>query len=237
MNTWIIALGGSIVAPDGVDIDFIGDVHTLLTEYIEHKDYRFVLIIGGGAPARIYQQAYRDFVRMHNEEHTTQEHIEAQDRIGIKATHLNAEFVKEIFGDYAEEYIVTNPEDQEIEFVRPVLVGAGWKPGFSTDLDAVMLARRFNAEKIINLTNVSQIHTADPRSNSNAQALEDITWAELIDMVGDTWNPGMKVPFDPIACKLAQTEDIQVISAFGRDLDNLRHILDNKPFVGTLVHN
>lgn len=235
MRTWIVSLGGSIVVPNDVDVDFVSDFFNLIVEYITYHDYRFILVVGGGAPARVYQQAYKDFLHLQSEEFGVQEDFDAQDRIGIMATHLNATFIKEVFGKLAVDTIVTNPEDEDIEFDKPVLVGAGWKPGFSTDLDAVMLAQRFDADTVINLSNIAQIYTADPNSDPSATPLDHITWDDMISMVGDTWSPGMHAPFDPIACKLASDLGLEVIVAFGRDIDNLRNILDEKSFFGTKI--
>lgn len=235
MDLWILSLGGSLVVPDGVDVDFINDLHTLLTEYIDKALCRFVLVIGGGAPARIYQQAYRDMVKELHNDYGTKKQIDAQDRVGIVATLLNATLIREVFADLAEENIVTNPEDKKIIFEKPILVGAGWKPGFSTDFDAVLLAKRFGTKTIINLSNITKVHTADPRIDSNAKPIDTMTWNELIAMVGKEWSPGMHLPFDPIATKAAADAKLEVIVAEGRDLDNLRAILDGKEFYGTKI--
>lgn len=235
MKTWIIGLGGSIVAPDNIDVDFVSDFYTVLMEYIQYHDYRFVLVVGGGAPARMYQQAYKDFISLQDEDYGIEADFDAQDRIGIKATHLNASFIQEVFGDMAVSDIVTNPEDTDIVFDKPVLIGAGWKPGFSTDLDAVMLAERFEADTLINLSNIAQVYTADPNIDRSATPLETMSWDEMRKMVGTEWTPGMHAPFDPKACELASEIGLEVIVALGRDLDNLRDILDEKKFFGTKI--
>ena len=46
---------------------------------------------------------------------------------------------------------------------------------------------------------------------------------------------GDLVPFDPVASKRAETLGLKVVCAAGRDLPNLRAILDGKPFVGTTI--
>ena len=239
MKTWVIALGGSIIAPDGVDTDFICDIYTLLTGYVDHQHCRFILVIGGGAPARVYQQAYKDISLMLYDEHDIEEDDKNNklDTIGIMATHLNATLVKEVFAGYTEDTIITNPEDPNITFKKSILIGAGWKPGFSTDLDAVMLAQRFKADTVINLSNINAVYTADPRIDASAKALDSITWNEFIDMVGSEWKPGMNAPFDPVASKLASEINLRVITTDGRDLDNLNAILQNNNFMGTTIKN
>lgn len=237
MVTRIISLGGSLVAPDEVDVNFISDFFTLITEYLDFESNKFVFVIGGGATARSYQQAYKDYISLTGEEWDNTTHNEIQDIIGIKATHLNAAFIREVFGAYSEKELITDPEAQDISFDRPVLIGAGWKPGFSTDLCTVKLAIRFNVNTIINLSNVAKIYSEDPLYNSAAQELDTVTWKELIAMFDDTWKPGMNTPFDPIACRLASEADLQVINTYGRDMDNLKNIFDGKEYYGTTITN
>lgn len=42
-------------------------------------------------------------------------------------------------------------------------------------------------------------------------------------------------PFDPIAARLAQEENMEVIILNGQNLVNLSHSLSGKPFVGTVI--
>ena len=47
----------------------------------------------------------------------------------------------------------------------------------------------------------------------------------------------MKVPFDPIASKMAEKMKITVIIARGTNLKNLENILLDKKFKGTIIAN
>jgi len=116
-----------------------------------------------------------------------------------------------------------------------VLVAAGWKPGFSSDYDAVLLAERFGSKTVVNLSNIEKVYTADPRVDPAARPLDSVSWEDFRAMVGDEWVPGKNVPFDPIASRHAHENGIKVVCAAGRDLENLRRILDGGDFVGTLI--
>ena len=54
-------------------------------------------------------------------------------------------------------------------------------------------------------------------------------------MVGDDWTPGKNTPFDPIASKKAQDLNLTVICAAGKNIENIRSILDGKQFEGTEI--
>ena len=203
----IISLGGSIVAPAAVDTDFVGRFVAAMGNYLEEDaSRRLVLIVGGGAPAREYQKAYREI--------SGGDASDAQDWIGIMATRLNAELVRAVFGTWCENAVVTDPS-AEFEFSGRVLVAAGWKPGFSTDFDAVVLAERFNARRLINLSNIVKIYTADPRLDPDARPLDNISWEDYSAMAGDEWVPGRNLPFDPVATRRGRELGLEVISAAG----------------------
>jgi uridylate kinase len=226
-QTTVLSLGGSILAPDKVDTRFLADFKTAVDAYLERNDeHRIILVTGGGAPARIYQEAYR--LVADNAE------SDAQDWIGVAATHLNGTLVRAVFSRWCFDPLVTNPTG-DLRFTGRVLVAAGWKPGFSSDTDAVYLAERFDSRTVVNLSNIAKVYTADPRKDPTAIPLDTITWERFRTMVGDTWTPGKNVPFDPIASGKAQKLDLLVVCADGRNIDNTIAILEGKSFTGTVI--
>ncbi len=226
-STTIVSLGGSLVAPAQVAVEFIRQFRDLVRTWLsEDPSRRIVLIVGGGAPARQYQDALKAL-----EQHPA---AEAQDWIGIMATRLNAQLVKAAFGSDCPNDVVTDPT-APLEWKSRVLVAAGWKPGFSTDFDAVVLAERFQAGTVVNLSNIAQVYTDDPKKNPDARPLEKATWKEFRAIVGDEWVPGKNTPFDPIATRQAAQLGLRVCVASGSDLKNLGKILRNQPFFGTVI--
>ena len=224
----VVSLGGSIVAPDGVDVDFLKAFTGIVGEFLEKDEKRrFIFVVGGGGPARAWQSAYRKVARDGGVD-------EQADWIGIMATRLNAQLLKAAMGDWCTQDVVIDPTQVD-PFVGRVLVAAGWKPGFSTDYDAVLLAERFSADKVVNLSNIAKVYTADPRTDPKATPIDSISWADFRKIVGDEWSPGKNVPFDPIASRHAAKIGLKVVCAAGKDLDNLRKLLSGEPFVGTSI--
>jgi uridylate kinase len=229
----VISLGGSIVAPDGVDEELVKNFVSLIGEFIAADEKRrFILVVGGGGPARAWQKAYRNIraARALGGGGTD----EQADWIGVMATRLNAQLIKAVMGEWCTQDVVIDPSQVEPLMGR-VLVAAGWKPGFSSDYDAVLLAERFQADRVINLSNIEQVYTDDPRNNPKAKPIDRISWAGFRSMVGDEWTPGKNVPFDPVASRHAAKIGLQVVCAAGRDMENLRKILLGKPFLGTII--
>jgi uridylate kinase len=224
----VISLGGSIVAPDGVDEQFLKDFVELIRGFIEADEKRrFILVVGGGGPARNWQKAYRAVLGNAARD-------EEADWIGIMATRLNARLVKAVMGEWCGQEVVTDPARVD-PLTGRVLVAAGWKPGFSSDYDAVLLAERFQADVVINLSNIEKVYTDDPKKNPGARPLDRISWADFRAMVGDEWTPGRNVPFDPVASRHAAKIGLTVICAAGKNLDNLKKILSGEAFIGTTI--
>ena len=225
----VISLGGSIVAPDKVDTEFLKNFHSLVKNYLEEdKSRKLILVIGGGGPAREYQKAYREIADSPSSDR--------QDWIGIAATRLNGELLRSVFAEYCSNNVVTDPTAVR-EFSDRILVAAGWKPGFSTDYDAVVLAEKFNGKTVINLSNISKVYSEDPKINPAAVPMDKMNWQDFKKLVGDEWIPGKNVPFDPIATKKAAELGMQIIVAGGKDINNLELILQDRmdEMKGTLI--
>ena len=223
----VISLGGSIVAPDGVDESFLKDFTSLIGDLLSRDEKRrFIFVVGGGGPARTWQKAYNAI--------SSSRENDMADWIGIMATRLNAQLVRAIMGEWCTQDVVTDPTQVE-PLVGRVLVASGWKPGFSTDYVAVLLAERFQADVVINLSNIEKVYTDDPKKNPNAKPIDAISWADFCSMVGDEWVPGKNLPFDPIASRHAAKIGIKVICAAGKNLPNIKNILKGEKFTGTVI--
>ncbi|MDR3174165.1 MAG: UMP kinase [Treponema sp.] len=223
----VVSLGGSIVAPDQVDEEYLRAFLALISRLLsEDETWRFIFVVGGGGPARSWQGACRNILPDIPDEEA--------DWIGIMATRLNAQLIKALMGNWCRQPVVTDPS-QVGPLMGRVLVAAGWKPGFSSDYDAVVLAERFNAAMVINLSNIDRVYTDDPRKNPNAKPVNRISWKDFRAMVGDEWTPGKNVPFDPVASRHAAKIGLKVICAAGKDLPNLEKILRGGEFLGTTI--
>jgi uridylate kinase len=147
--------------------------------------------------------------------------------------------VRTIFRDYAYPRINTNPHDLE-DFSKckePIIIAAGWRPGFSTDYDSALLAKYLEINKIINLSNIDYIYDKDPKKFPNAKKIEQISWNDLQNMLEKKWTPGMNVPFDPVAVDFANKENLELVTMSGKDLENLENYLNGKEFKGSTVKN
>lgn len=222
----IISVGGSIIIPKtGFDIEFLKKFRNLIISETK-KGEQFLLIIGGGSTCRIYQKAANDIVKLNNED---------LDQLGIDTTIFNANFVKLLFKDYAYPKIATNP-NKKIKTDKPIIIAAGWKPGCSTDKDAVLHAKTYGAKELINLSNIDYVYDKDPNKFSEAKKIEKINWEDFRkNVVGYKWVAGKNTPFDPMASELAQKLKLKVSILKGTDLKEVKKALNGEKFRGTVV--
>lgn len=229
LETIIMSVGGSLIVPDGIDTNFLNNFKNLIERQIATKGRRFIIIAGGGRTARNYQEAAGSVAELNPED---------LDWIGLHATRLNGHLLRTIFRDLAHPEMITNPDDIiDVPKSAKLVIAAGYRPGASTDLRAVQIAERVGATKVINLSNIDYVYTADPKKDSDAEKLEDITWQEFRGLIPTDWDPGLSSPFDPVAAREAESNNVEVASINGKHLDQLEHYLDEKEFVGTRIHN
>lgn len=225
----IISLGGSLVNPGEIAVDFLKKFKVFIEKRVAEK-WQFIIITGGGAPARWYINGSSAIMG----ENITKDDM---DWLGIHATRFNAHLVRTIFRDIAQPAIITDPENDFIDPKKSIVVGGGSKPGRSSDHVSTTIAVRIGAPYVINLSNIKQAYTSDPKKNPSAKPIDSIKWGDFCKIVGDTWEPGLNTPFDPIASKLAKEKNITVLIAEGVNLDNLEKLFKSEEFVGTVISN
>ena len=228
-QTIIISLGGSIVAPNGINIKFLKDFKKLILKQVK-LGKKFVIIVGGGKICRDYQNAARKVCEISKCKIQT----EQLDWIGIHSTHLNASLVREIFGDKANQEIVKDLENLP-KFKKAIIIGAGTKPGWSTDYDSVFLAKKYKAKTVANLSNIAYVYDKDPKKFKNAKPLKNISWQDFLKIIGKKWKAGMNAPFDPIASRLAKKIGLKAVFLKGTNLKNFEKFLEGKKFKGTII--
>ena len=225
-RTWtVISLGGSCIVPGEIDIDFLQRFKMLIEERVR-AGMRFMIITGGGRTAREYQEALG---KLGN---TSKDGL---DWVGVGAVRLNALLVAKMFGDLAHSEVVNIDPKDFSGTEKAIVVGGAWGVGTSTDYGSVNFAKRVGATRLVNLSNIDKVYTADPRTNPDAQPIDTITWAEFRKLIPSEWTPGLSSPFDPIAAKMAEAIGLEVAIMNGKNLDNLAEYLDGREFTGTVI--
>jgi uridylate kinase len=225
-ETIVMSVGGSLIVPGEIDTAFLSSLKTFVeTETANGR--RFIIIAGGGRTARNYQEAAGTVSQLASED---------LDWMGIHATRLNGHLLRTIFRDIAYHEMITNPDTvEDIPGEPKVIIASGYRPGASTDLRAVQIANLVGAKKVINLSNIDYVYTADPRKDDKAEKIEQITWSEFRKLIPEEWDPGLSSPFDPVAAKEAEANHIGVAIINGSNLSEVSKYLADELFIGTKI--
>lgn len=225
----VISVGGSLIVTEkGINTEFLSNLNSFIRDQIaKHPQRQFFLVSGGGVIARHYRDAGRKVVG----HELTRDDL---DYLGIHATKLNAHLVRTIFRDIAHPYIL-----KHYEIIRkvsePVVIAAGWRPGWSTDYCALLLCEDYDVSTVINLSNIKQVYDKDPKKFPDAKPIDHVKWRDFRKIVGDEWTPGLNMPFDPIAAKKADELGAKVVVLHGEDFSNIEKYFTGKQFVGTVI--
>jgi uridylate kinase len=223
----IISLGGSLIVPNEIDTKFLKKFKSVILK--NSKNYKFIIVCGGGSIARKYISALREI----NQNETKQSYA------GISATRMNARFMNYFFGIDPKYGIphTTKTLEEYIKKQNVVFIGAlEYKPNQTSDSTSAQLAKHFKTE-FINLTNVPGLHDKNPKEHKDAKFIPKITWKEFDKMASKiTFKPGQHFVLDQTASKIILKNKITTYS-LGQDTKQLDNLLNNKPFKGTIIKN
>lgn len=223
MKTIIISLGGSVINNGKINIKMLKSLTKLINSQVHSKN-KFIIITGGGQPAREYINAGK---KLGYNTHKL-------DLIGIKATKLNAELVRNLFKKSNDKEPESLEEIPKLLKKYSVIVAGGFIPGMTSDEDAAILARKLNSEALINITNVTGVYTKDPGKYVDAELIKKMSFNELIKMASKfKTSAGVNFVFTLKAARMLKNSKTRLIVLKG--VNNLKKFLEGKDFAGTTV--
>ncbi|MEC8978711.1 MAG: UMP kinase [Candidatus Thermoplasmatota archaeon] len=232
MTVRVAALGGSLLRPEVEDRQaWLRSLSESVMD-ITSRGIRLVLVVGGGAPAREGIELAKPLIG---------DDVEALDRIGIAATRLNARIVSEALECAGIQVPNTIPESIEnalsLAPTNSVVVMGGTVPGHTTDNVAIRMACALEADRCIIATNVSHVHSADPRTDEDAIRFERLTHDEFREIVGPPIHrsAGGSGVVDPIGADHARSAGLSLAVLDGRHMERLHACLCGESFEGTTI--
>ncbi len=255
-KTIIIALGGSIMYPEAIDIQFLKNFKKFILKQLKggsplrrnsSEASRFIIVVGGGSIARIYQEAAHKVSKIADED---------KDWLGIHSTRANAHLLRTIFKNVADPVIIDS-RDKMKTLKYSVTIASGWRPGWSTDYISIAIAEHFKVREVVIAGKPAHVYPV--RSRARAQAppvgakgratfngvydsnldmehpLLELTWKKYRKLIPAKWKPGLHSPVDPVGAALAEKKGIAAIIMNGKDLKNFKQMLSGKEFKGSII--
>ncbi|MFH1402895.1 MAG: UMP kinase [Candidatus Altiarchaeota archaeon] len=220
----VFSFGGSVIAPDKVDAEYVQKLSSFLEKLLEN--HSIAVVVGGGQPARRRIAKVRDSGASEAE----------CDYEGILATRENAGVLLKAMGDKAFGIPETLKGAADSFSGDRVLVMGGTEPGHSTDAVAALLAEWVKADMFLNASNVDAVYDKNPKQFKDAKPLKTITITELTRLLDNEGvNAGEYPLLDPVALKIIRRSSIRTIILDGRDLDNIGMCIEGSGFSGTTV--
>ncbi len=222
----VLSLGGSLIVPNEIDLKFLQDFKKVILK--NSKNFKFVIVCGGGSVARKYISALKLDGK--------KEYL--QDLVGISVTRLNARFLAYVFGKDPEWGIPHDMEHIENLLKKHAIVFCGglrYAPEQTSDTTAVRLANYLKTD-FVNLTNVKGLYDKNPAKFKDAKFIPRCTFEELNKIVMEIeQKPGMHAPVDHSAMKVIKQHKIKT-TLLGKDMKNFDNFLNGKKFVGTIIN-
>jgi uridylate kinase len=224
----VLKLGGSLLYDESgeVVIDLIQGF-TKVISVLAQKGNQFIIVVGGGKPARSFIAAARLLGAS-----------EAQcDWLGIKIARHNAELLCAALGDIAYPKIAETLDELEIAVCtgRIVLMG-GLTPGQSTNAVAALAAEAIHADLLFNATNVDGVYDRDP-DEKGAKRFQTISIGQLKQVLaGAGTRAGEYKLFDPVAIRVVERSKIKTVIFNGKDPENLRRLVNGEHIGTTITH-
>lgn len=179
----LLKLSGEALAKDADGIfnhDFIGEIAAVIKKCVD-VGVEVGVVVGAGNIWRGRQGVNMDRVRA--------------DHMGMLATVINSLALQDAFEHagvttrvmtavemkaMAEPYI-RNRAVRHLEKGRVTIFGCGLgSPYFSTDTAAVLRAAEINADVVLLAKNIDGVYTADPRKDTSATKIDQITYQEIL---------------------------------------------------------
>lgn len=197
-----VSLGGSgVTDSSGIDQKRVKKFINVLQK---NKKYRFIIVVGGGKPARMYINSLRH------------KGISNQflDSVGILVTRLNAFAVKEFapmsLNVYPKVAETIKEAKMAIRKSRVVFMG-GLHPGITTDGVTALVCNAVKSKLLINLSSEPYVYDKDPKL-AGAKKFKTLSYDQLLALSRKYGQPqpGLNFIFDITASKIVKRSKIEV---------------------------
>lgn len=222
----VLSLGGSLIIPDQIDYSYLKNFKKQIKKLT--KDYKFIVVCGGGSTARKYIQGLKK-EKLDNR---------FQSLAGIASTRINARFMNYFF-EFEPEYGIPHTEETLKKYIKKrnvVFCGAlEYKPNQTSDSTAAEIAKNFKTI-FVNLTNVQGLHDKNPLTHRDAKFIPKISWEKFEQMANKIeFKPGQHFVLDQTAAKIIKQHKISTY-IIGKDIKQLSNLLKGKNFKGTEIN-
>lgn len=221
----VLRLGGSVLASP-VNIDLISR-YVEIVKKLRNENHELVVIVGGGKLAREFIDIARK-LKLNEAD---------QDEIAISISRVYAQlFLSKIIQQQKKKVVTSLREVLPYLQKEKLVVMGGLKPGITTDTVAALVAKKIKANLIVKGTNQDGVYNKDPRNNSDAIMINNLTFLELSRILQETKHKaGIHQIVDPEAAKILKNQKITLIVVNGFTPNNILRAVKGEN-IGTKIN-
>lgn len=231
----VLKIGGSLLYQKKLKLN-MGIISKVLSWYNDSQSSydKIILVIGGGQLSRYMGDLTKPLVGNGDDLHG----------IAMQSTMLNAQIVKEILDGSDDEIVVPKSLGEAFELIWDknvkFIVTGGLKKGWSTDMDAAVLADSAGVDRVYKLSNVEGVYSEDPQKNKSARLIKDMTWKEYFELFGivldlSEHKPNFSIPIDVLSAQFSFRKGISFFVSGGKTIDKAEK-LGSVFESGTYIH-
>lgn len=219
------SIGGRTIIRNGeYDVEFIAGLAGFC-RLIANDERSAILVFGAGdhLPAGIQEPG-----------DALSSNPDILDKIGIAATQRNAEHVHALLIEHGV------PAELGPEGKKPgkgiIYTRGGDTPGHTTDLVTVRTAIGIGEQLVFNISSRPGLHPVWRGKLLEDRIIQNLSWPDYLRLFPHIQHsPGIRIPFDTLAAREAQSHGITVV-LLGTDLNNVEDCMRGRSFKGTILH-
>ncbi|MCS7095202.1 MAG: UMP kinase [Thaumarchaeota archaeon] len=221
----MVKLGGHLFAKDSPDVDLIKAYARTIKECHDGSD-RWVVVMGGGEPARNYIKAARS---LGADEVTC-------DEIAIAVTRIHATLMLLALEELAYPEVVGDVGSlRRALAVRSIAVAGGLWPGQSTFAVSAICTGAIKAERLIVATDVQGVYDRDPKRHPDAKLIPRMTYDELLARLGSvSHSAGEYKLIDSVGLTVLKRSKAKLLFVDGTNPENVKRAILHSE-AGTIV--
>lgn len=215
-NDIVVKIGGSLLYGEGgkLNLEVLEKIRTWYADAIS-KYNRIIIVTGGGKLSRNLVDQLGSVLNDEISKH----------RIAKAITQINAEIIRGVLDSQNLHVPYTLGDAYDLIVDRGVkgLVLGGLKDGWSTDMDAAVMADLLDIDRVYKVSDIDFVYDKDPKQFTDAKPIRTISWQEYFDMFGITdlsvtHIANQHVPVDAHCARFSKSKGIKFFISGGKDI-------------------
>ncbi len=224
----VLKIGGSLLYRDDSVVlnDELIKQYVNIIKSLSQQSHQLIIVTGGGKLAR---QLIKVGIEL-KVNHTF------QDVLGVEASRIHAMLFIGALSDIAYRDVPRSFNEVRTAISSDkIIVLGGLQPGQSTNAVASLIAEFWDADLIVNLSDVDKVYDKDPDKHPDAKAYDKLSIDDFYNIiVKQEESPGRYPLYDRVGAEILKRSRLKIVFLNGRKPENIEKAIKGEN-VGTIV--